>query len=481
MKRCWMRPLPGLLLVLWVSVPGVACAGTVRIAHFRVDISPEVGSNICGYAPEQRSVEKHDPLYACGLLIEDADEKALMVALDLVGLDAEVTRGLRARCAAVLGVRDEAVFLSCTHNHSGPECVRLIDPPDAFDRAYMAKLEKTLVESVSALKDVPLVECEVMFNSVQVDENYNRRFVTGDNVASFTPHRRVLIPGCDGPADKELGLLLFYPVNREPKKVPGYDAPAYIIGNYAAHALASHAPGRGGLRITADFPGFYRDYLRRETGAEAMFVQGAGGDLVPKNDELGLEAARRTGVNLAMATVNAAIDCERNPQRYAIHDPRVRASLRSFSLPLRNRFRKLVQPEYQGKDEMPLEVQCLSIGDVAYVGMPGELLCELGLEIKWHSPYRKTWIANLSTGVAGYFCGGNMLVQGGYEPKKQPFVSTGGLRIVNEAVEALYDLRRRAFPEDVSGSETYPDYLDEPLVRIPGGEKASNFSSNEKK
>lgn len=464
-----------LILTLGVLAAGTCFAGTVRIAHFRSDISPAVGENICGYAPNQRSVEKHDPLFACGLLIEEGTNRALLVALDLVGLDAEETRVVRVKCAAELGVRADAVFLSCTHNHSGPECVRLIDPPDAFNAKYVAFLEKTLVESVRMLKEAPRTECEVMFNSVQVDENYNRRFVTSDNVASFTPHRRVLIPGCDGPADKELGIVLFYPVARDPKAVPGYDAPCYVIGNYAAHALASHAPGIGGLRITADFPGFYRDYLKREMGCESMFVQGASGDLVPKGDELGMEAARRTGVNLAMATINAAIDCERNPERYRLAEPRLATSMRTFALPMRKRFPALVQPEYQGKDDMTLDIQCLSIGDVAFVGMPGELLCELGLEIKWHSPYRRTWIANLSTGIAGYFCSGNMLVQGGYEPKKQPFGFAGGLRIVTESVDALGALRQQVFPEQVRDSEVYPDYLDEPLVRIPGGEKQLEF------
>lgn len=468
-------------LLVGVLSFGTTFGGTVKVAHFRSDISPELGANICGYAPNQRAVEKRDPLYLCGLLVDDGQAKALLVTFDLVGLDACVMREMREKCGQALGIPASSVFLSCTHNHSGPECVRRLNLPDSIDLTYVAKLGEALLAGVRSLKSAEKTECEVMFNSVQVDENYNRRFVTSDNVASFTPHRRVLIPGCDGPADKELGLIFFYRAKRDPNDLPGYDGPVYIIGNYAAHVLSTHAPGLGGIRITADFPGFYRDYLKRETGAEAMFIQGAAGDLVPKGDELGVEAARRTGVNLAMATINAAIDCMRNPQRFTLTEPCIRSSVSTFSIPMRNRFKGRIQPEYRHSDKMTLEVQCLSIGDVAFAGMPGELLNELGLEIKWHSPYRKTWIANLSTGFAGYLCGGNMLAQGGYEPKKQPIVSTGGLTIVNETVKALYGLRQTAFPGDVRDGESYPDYLDEPLVRIPGGEKASNFQFNEEK
>lgn len=466
--------------LLAVAVSGALRAGTiVHISHFKADISPELGANICGYAPNQRAVEKRDPLYLCGLLIDDGKAKALIATFDLVGLDASTLRGMREKCARVLDIPPSSVFFSCTHNHSGPECVRRLNLPDSIDLEYVAKLEETLISNVRALKSAPRTECEVMFNSAQVDENYNRRFVTSDNVASFTPHRRVLIPGCDGISDKELGMLFFFRAKREPEDVPGYDAPVYIIGNYAAHVLSTHAPGIGGIRITADFPGFYRDYLKQETGAEAMFIQGAGGDLVPKGDELGVEAARRTGVNLAMATINAAIDCMRNPGRFTLNDPCIRSSVRTFSVPMRKRFKNHIQPEYRDSETMPMEVQCLSIGDIALAGMPGELVSGLGLEIKWHSPFRRTWIAGLSTGFIGYICTANMFVQGGYEPKKQPFVSTGGLALVNETVEALRDLREASRPGDVRDGEAYPDYLDEPLVRIPGGVKATNFNFNE--
>lgn len=472
-----------MLLAIWaICLAGrLVAGGTVWISHFKADISPEIGANICGYAPHQRAVEKHDPLYACGLLVDDGRDKALLVTFDLVGLDASVARVLREKCGKELGIRSEFVFLSCTHNHSGPESVRRLNLPDSINVDYISRIENVLVEQVRLLKTAEKTECEVMFNSVQIDENYNRRFVTGDNAASFVPYRRSLMPMCHGSADKELGVLLFYHAHRDPNDLPGYDGPVYVIGNYAAHVLATHAPGRGGIRITADFPGIYRDYLKSEMGVESMFIQGASGDLLPKGDELGFEAARRTGVNLAMATINAAIESLRNAERFRLPMPRIGAKMREFALPMRTRFKNRIQPEYGGSNEMRLEVQCLSIGDVAYVGMPGELLNELGQEIKWHSPYRRTWIANLSTGFAGYLCSGNMFVQGGYEPKKQPFVSRGGLRIVTESVDALYALRAQIFPECSSEGEPYPEYLDGPIVRIPGGEIEANFKFNEDK
>ena len=447
-------------------------AGTVRIASFRRDITPALGAEICGYAAGQRSVELHDPLFACGLCIDDGAGRILIVALDLLGLDGFVVRDWRAKLAKELGVAPSSVLLTCTHTHSGPESCRRLNLPKSVNQAYLDKLEGILVDSVRSLASATWTECTVSANSVFPDENVNRRFESSENVVSYLTHRHEMMPLCRGIADKELGLLLFYATKREIHP----DGPAYVIGNYAAHPLASHAPGIGGLRLSADFPGFFRDYLRRETGAEAMFIQGAGGDLLPKEAELGMDAARKTGVSLAKAAITAMIDARRNPARFLIADPRVGSTIRTYAGTIRSEFRGRIQEEYNRSDRMTVEVQCVSVGDYAFAGMPGELTNELGLEIKWHSPFRRTWIANLSTAYCGYLSPANFLVQGGYEPRKQPFLSRGSLDFVATAVDALTDLRKAVFPVDDCHDDPYPDCLARPLVNVPGGVKHIKFN-----
>ena len=475
MKRVVLLPAVLATALSLASFAGEPLApGTIRIAWFKTDISPEVGSLICGYAPNQVSVEKHDPLFAVGLAMDDGRSRSLLVSLDLLGLDGATVRDLRGKLSRKLGTEESAVMLACTHNHSGPESCRRLNLPDSVNQPYLDFLEKSLMESVASLESAKWRVCRVSYASSSVDENYNRRFVTPDNSASFVPHRRTLIPLCDGQADKELGLLFFWDASYT-GATPGDDSPIFIVGNYAAHVLSSHAPGIGGIRISADFPGFYRDYLGRETGAAAMFVQGASGDLVPKGDELGMAAARRTGENLAMATINAIIQVCRNRKVYEVPDPKLGSAIRRFGVPMRSYFRNRIQREYDGDGDMNLEVQLLSVGDVAYVGMPGEAASELGSEIKWHSPFRKTWVANLATGFAGYISPGNALVQGGYEPLKQPFSARGGLKLVNESVDALYALREKMFPSDGTEADRYPDNLQRPLVNIPGGVKQTHF------
>ena len=440
---------------------------TVEIASFREVISPEVGAKICGYSADQTSVTKHDDLWAIGLVVDDGRERMLIVAFDLLGLDGETVRALRSKCAAKAGMKESAVFFSCTHNHSGPESVRRFNMPQYINRQYLDYLESQVLKGVASLKTAKRTRCIVRFNSSFPDENYNRRYVTSDNCASFVPLRREYKPLCKGHTDQELGLLMFYDVSR----VAGGDGPVYVIGNYAAHALSSHSPGIGGIRISADFPGFFRDYIKAETGADAMFIQGASGDICPYGDEEGMDAARRTGVNLARAAIDAIVDTGRNLGRFTVADPRIGHSIRTVSLPLRSDLRGRIQPEYDNSDDMTLEVHCVSIGDCAFAGMPGELLAEPGLEIKWNSPFRRTWIANLSTAFCGYMSPANFMVAGGYEPLKQSFASRGTFRLVGETVDQLFELRARMFPEDGKDADPYPDNLTQPIVNIPDGVK----------
>ena len=242
-----------------------------------------------------------------------------------------------------------------------------------------------------------------------------------------------------------------------------------MVGNYAAHPLASHAPGRGGLRITADFPGFYRRYLKEELGAEGMFVQGAAGDIVPKDDELGNAAARRVGERLAMESIASVIDIQRNATRFIMRDPKVGGDLRSFTTRLRSPWRRDL-----GKDEETLEIQSVAIGDVAFVGVPGELVSELGLEIKWHSPFRRTFIAYCSTAYFGYIAPANFVAAGGLESIEQRFLVRDVLRMLCVTADGLSDLRARIFPEDTHGGERYPDWVERPLVDLPGGVKEND-------
>ena len=407
----------------------------MRIAKFEQIITPEVGTSIGGYGPYDETYRAVGDLVVSLLALDDGKNEALILGYDLIGMDEALIDRIRREAAQILGTPEEFVILSCTHTHEGPHTRTLGGNPETFNAAYVEKLVKWTLDSVEKLKD-QFVETDVFFYSMKVDANTNRRYIMRDNVGKFFPHCRDMEALADEFCDKELGLLFFFE--------KGTRKPLEVLANYAAHPLAAHAPGLGSHSISPDYPGYLREFVKYETGADCIFLSGAAGDMFPKASETGQLAARKMGEELGSAIMVALCDAKRQPERFKLENPELKAMLTKVEVKRRMdnpRQHGGLQPFYRGKDTFQLPLQFLSIGDIAFVGVPGEMLAELGQEIKWHSPFRKTFILYCSTAYFDYLCHGNALLQGGYEAWSQLCDSRSGLKIVNAAVDALYELK----------------------------------------
>lgn len=420
----------------------------MKIAHYEQIITPEVGTTIAGYGCFDETYRKTDELVLSLLALDDGQHKALVLGYDLIGMDETLIDRIRAEAAKVLGTPEDYVILSCTHTHEGPHTRTHAVHPEVFNTPYVEQLVKWTCEAVEKLKD-SFIEVDAYFYSMKVDANVNRRFVKRDNRGTFFPHHRDMELLADEFCDQELGLLIFNP--------KGKDIPEAVLVNYAAHPLATHAPGLGCHSISPDYPGYLRKFVKDESGAACIFVSGAAGDMFPKDSETGQAAARRMGEKLCTAVMVAMIDARRQPKRFKLENPEIKALRTRFDVRRRMdnpRPDGGLPPYYRGKDVFSLPLQFLSIGDVALVGVPGELLAELGQEIKWHSPFRKTFILYASTAYFDYLCHGNALVSGGYEAWCQLFDSRGGLALVNAAVDGLYQLKGIDFIPSLPKMET---------------------------
>jgi len=407
----------------------------MKIAHYEQIISPELGNKIAGYGGFDVACRKTDDLVLSALALDDGQHKALLLSYDLISIDETMLDRIRSEAAKVLGIPDDYVIISCTHTHQGPHSCTHPVHFELFDEQYMEQLMDWTCEAAEKLKD-SFIDVDAYFYSSKVDANVNRRFVKRDNRGDTFPVHRDMESLADEYCDQELGLLIFMQA--------GGHTPVAVLANYAAHPLATHAPGLGEHTITSDYPGFLRKAVMYESGAACIFVSGAAGDMFPKESELGQAAARRMAEKLCSAIMIAMIDAYRQPKRFKILNPEIKALRtkvdfkRRMDNPSPNGG---VPPYYRGKDVFTLPLQFLSIGDVALVGVPGELLAELGQEIKWHSPFRKTFILYASTASFDYICHGNAFVSGGYEPWCQHMDSRGGLQLVNAAVDGLYQLK----------------------------------------
>jgi len=84
-----------------------------------------------------------------------------------------------------------------------------------------------------------------------------------------------------------------------------------------------------------------------------------------------------------------------------------------------------------------LEVQALRVGSAAVVGLPGEVFCQLGLDIKRDAPLSHVMVAELSNDNPGYIPTPSAFEEGGYEVDSAASAQeTGGL-LVEAARELL--------------------------------------------
>ena len=407
----------------------------MKIAKFEQVITPEVGTTIAGYGAFDKTFRKEGELVVSMLAMDDGKHTAPILGFDLIGMDEELIDRIRHEAAQALGTPEEFVILSCTHTHEGPHTRSLAEHPEVFNVPYVEQLMVWVLEGIEKLKNA-FIEVDTFFYSMKVDANTNRRFERRDNTTKFFPHCRDMEALAEGFKDQELGLLLFFE--------KGTRLPVEVLVNYAAHPLATHAPGLGSHTLSPDYPGYLRQFIKYESGADCIFLSGAAGDMFPKESEMGQGAAERMAKQLASAVMLALCDARRQPDRFKIENPELKALITRVEVNRRmDNPRELggLPPYYRGKDVFSLPMQFLSVGDVAFVGVPGEMLAELGQEIKWHSPFRKTFILYCSTAYFDYLCHGNALVSGGYEAWSQLFDSRGGLKLVNAAVDGLYELK----------------------------------------
>ena len=426
----------------------------MKIAYSEKIIPTEIGVSIGGYGPYDITVEKLDELYMTMLVMDDGNKKIILISYDLLGIDANWLNDIRSGVAAVFGGSPADCMISCSHTHTGPQTREYCGLPDVLNVEYLNTVKKLSIDTAKEIAAKEFIETEIYFYSQNCDKNRNRRYIGPENRCSFLPFRRDMEPMSNGVCDKEMGGLCF--INKATQQ------PEYIIGNFAAHPLAGHCPGIGGHRISADYPGIFRNYIKSETGAGCMFISGAAGDVVPHGHETGVEAIRQVGTAIACAAIEGILIATRDAESFKLKNETLQSTSEFVTCRTRPHKNKQIPSFYPAKDKIELELQVVSIGDVCFIGVPGELVVELGLEMKWHSPFRKTFIAYCSTGYVSYLCHGNALVSGGYEGGAQLLDSHGGLKLVNTAVEGAYKVYEKTFP-DQSG---WPENHHPPLVAL---------------
>ena len=274
-----------------------AVAADYKAGVARVAITPTHPMWMSGYASRSKpGVDKVHDLWAKALAIEDGKgHRAVLVTLDLVGIDRDTSLAIRNDLKAKHNLALSQIALCTSHTHTGPVVgdnlmsMYFLTPPHRKAVAdYTGQLKRDVVRIVGeAIKDMR--PARLSYGVGEATFAVNRR----NNRESDVPRLRAE-GQLRGPVDHSVPVL---------RVTTGDDQLRAIVFGYACHAttLAFY-------QWSGDYLGYAQIALEeRHPGATAMFVAGCGADINPLPRRR-LELAQDYGRQLADAVDKVLAD-----------------------------------------------------------------------------------------------------------------------------------------------------------------------------
>jgi neutral ceramidase len=425
-----------------------------------LDITPPLGTRMPGYFHERRAAAVHDPLFVRSFALEREGQgrgcaDALAVAVcDLIGVTRAYMDRAKERIAETVGLSPERVLICCTHTHTGAEI---------GEDAYTEFLIGRIADAVRLAWEQREPAEAGWAGATEERVVFNRRYRMKDGSVQTNPgigNPEVVAPA--GPIDPEVGVLCL--------RRPGGETIG-LLANYSLHYVGIPEDGHA---ISADYFGCFSALIQRLQGETfvAALSNGACGDVTnidvigqarPKNDRYQHtervaarvaaaafwawnEMSFATDVPLGGAMTEVALS--RRPLPSDAERARAReieaavAAGHSVTMGERAFAARVLRRMSDVPESVSTWVQALRVGDLALVSAPGELLVELGLEIKRRSPFGQTLILELANDSVGYLPTRRAYEEGAYEPEASLFAPGVGEQIVETALGLLDRLYR---------------------------------------
>jgi hypothetical protein len=398
----------------------------LKIGVARADITPEKPVTMAGYAGRKDlSTGVHDPLSARVLVFESDGDRLVLVSTDLIGFYDGTTEYMRETLLDEFDLEPSQLFLSAIHTHAGPRLGTDKERAHPNNVAYTVALKDKLISVIHhAFSELQPASIGVGAGSCPVGSN-RRQLRVRDNGESEI----VLGRNPYGPTDKEVLIL----------KAMDADGKLLAVAfDYATHATCL---GPKNYRISGDVIGLAEQFVEKVYGDNviAPAFAGASGDIDPwfrilpsfETDAGWVPEPVLLGTFLGEEVVHVCrrIDRTQSTGRIATDF----AALELLPKPREGDATRDSKPA-------PFSVTVARIGNVAFVGLGGEVLTEIGMAIKAGSPCEHTFIITHCNGAAGYLAPKGLHVEGGYEIRSTRYAPQAADTVVRESIRMLHDL-----------------------------------------
>ena len=400
----------------------------LELGTAELNITPPLGVSLAGSFSDRKANDVHDDLHVKTLVIGNGDTKLAIVVCDLILIERQDTDPAKEMIQERCCIPPERVMIAATHTHTGPA------PADILgvrrEEEYMLGVQRKIADSIAlAIGRMEPVEWGFGVGSEKRLIG-NRRYKMKHGGVQMNPG--LGNPGCvepAGPIDPDVNVLCF----RRPD-----DGTAGLLCNYSLHYVG----GGNGLAVSADYFAVFCEVIQKLMGErfQAILANACCGDI--NNTHVVGAVPRKTGPYNQMthvATVLAAEALKVVEFMEFLPEAELGASMETLTIKRRTpggeelarikrdlelagrgmeRYEQYAEEHERmkgGPTEDETYVNAMRIGDVAIVGLPGEIFVEVGLEIKEKSPFRHTFVVELANDWIGYIPTKRGFEGGGYE------------------------------------------------------------------
>ncbi|MCK9411179.1 MAG: neutral/alkaline non-lysosomal ceramidase N-terminal domain-containing protein [Prolixibacteraceae bacterium] len=424
---------------------GVKKSG-IMMGMGEVNYTPPVGLDLQGNyrGNDYASRGIHDSLYARAIVVKnDQSEKIAMLTVDVCWIKRSAIQFMREYIAKNSDIKAENIMIMATHTHSGPK--PLLESPGA--KEFFEKAASAVLIANQRLKPSKIS----VGRSNEARISFNRRLQCSDG-STHMCWEKVATPDF---VVKPLGTVdpdvITVTVDQQ-----GIQTGAIV--NFGCHPAT--LTGNNWL-YSADFPGYMVESMKRVMGKDfcPLFFNGPCGNVTQIDYKIGhidtYQECQRIGYMLGVAAMESmrhrhycygnevAVSRELVPLKHiAITDEQL-----NWAGKVMEKVKKEGMPPIQ-TDGIPdaqyaqdwmelfkvqnridsLEVMVVRIGDIAFVGLPGEMFSEFGIEIKKKSPFTYTLVMGLTNDNQKYFPTEVSFSQGlkGFKPMITGYETTPG-------------------------------------------------------
>ena len=411
-------------------------AGTAK-----VDITPKKPVKMAGYSSRTGlSTGVHDPLSARVVVFGNKGKRLVLVSTDLIGFYDGTAEYMRKVILDEFQLEPSELFLSAIHTHAGPSLTIDKEKGHPNNLEYTKRLKVKLIEVIrKASSNMGPVNIGAGIGYSPVGMNRRELKFDSSGNSSIRLGRNPY-----GPTDKEV-LVVKMTKLRSPKdslrRTPdGADGRTIAaLFDYATHATCL---GGKNYTISGDVLGLAEQFVEKILGEDIITAgfAGASGNIDPWfrvlpefNTEPGwIPEPVLLGTMLGEEVVHVF----RNIGKVS-SGGEIAAAFVTLELPGKPRNETTIK---KGCPPTPLNITAARVGDIAFIGLGGEILTEIGMAIKAASPYKHTFVITHCNGAAGYLPPEHLYIEGGYEIRSSRFAPQAADIVVKRAVKMLHEL-----------------------------------------